>query len=314
MRTKTYTAVLAVLALGVAAVGCTTVADPPAPTPSTGATQTPAPASPSEATKPEQGVFRSYPFEPDDTFELGDWELTLGETDLDATQDVIDYQLAEYGGDESYTTPPSEGNVYITVAVTATYKGNTRGDPYDALTYAYISADGHTYNSIIAVEFEEDLSYVGELYAGATGKGTVLQEVPQDGAEGGYWRVTETAMDSAAGDVYVASEIGQNDGDEEIALDGTPCVYVDDVCFSQSELDALAEEKSGVGEILVDDYLAFTADEQAAINSDLEAAGKFAEWGIANPLTGPCAAQTDEGVAAQTLIEMGFGPGDCPND
>ncbi|MEV0891649.1 hypothetical protein [Promicromonospora sp. NPDC050262] len=54
---------------------CTSAADPPTPDESTDATPKPAPVSPSEAAKPEQGVFCSYPFEPDDTFELGTWNL-----------------------------------------------------------------------------------------------------------------------------------------------------------------------------------------------------------------------------------------------
>jgi hypothetical protein len=148
----------------------------------------------------------------------------------------------------------------------------------------------------------------------ATGEGEVLQEVPEGDTKRGYWRVSETYMDSTAGEVYIASASGQNNAGEEVALDGAPYVYIDDVCFSQSELDAHAEEESGIGDIVVEDYLALTPEEQAAINSDLEAAGKFAEWGIANPLTGPCAAQTAEGIPAQTLIEMGFGPEQCPND
>ena len=64
----------------------------------------------------------------------------------------------------------------------------------------------------------------------------------------------------------------------------------------------------------LDDYLRLTPEEQSAVNSDLEAAGKFAEWGTANPLAPECLTYTTEGYGPSDLAEMGFGPKECPNE
>ena len=159
---------------------------------------------------PAKGATRETPYMPGETFEFGDWEISLGETDTDATQRIIDAQLEEYGDDEAYTTPPDEGHVYITVPVTATYKGADSDDPAFALSFAYVSADGNTFGDmILGVSIPNDLSDAGELYAGATGKGDVLQMVPREVAEGGVWRISENSIEPIAGDVYVAASGGQ---------------------------------------------------------------------------------------------------------
>ncbi len=144
-------------------------------------------------------------YQPGDTFQYADWELELGETDTDATQEVIDSQLAEYDNDPEYTTPPADGNVYITVPVAATYTGADYDDPAISLNFAYVSADGNTYAEISTVSAPTDLGSVGDLYPGGSGKGEVLQEVPAEDAEGGSWRITWNSMDSTGDEVYVAA-------------------------------------------------------------------------------------------------------------
>jgi hypothetical protein len=64
----------------------------------------------------------------------------------------------------------------------------------------------------------------------------------------------------------------------------------------------------------LEDYMGLTPEEQAAVNGDLESAGKFDEWGIADPLAPECATYTEQGYHASHLGEMGFGPKDCPNE
>ncbi len=151
--------------------------------------------------------------QPGETFEYGDWELTLDETNTDATQDVIDYQLAEYGNDPEYTEPPRDGNVYITVPVTVTYtgaySGETYRDPAYDLLFAYVSADGNTYATESDVTAPSDMYSVGELYPGGTGEADVLMEVPADDAEGGRWRISWDSMDAAPdSEVYVDAQQG----------------------------------------------------------------------------------------------------------
>lgn len=314
MRTKTLDVALTAVVLAAGLSACTADDPEPESSQSTEAAQETEPSAEpglSEMPKPVKGTFRSDPFVPGEAFEFGDWELTFGETDPDATQAVVDAEVEECDCDLSPSAvSPEEGNVYIAVAITATYTGNTSEDPAYAIEFDYVSADGNTYTG----SDMDTLEAVGDLYTNATGEGSIYLEVDADDAEGGYWRIAESDWESTSSQVYVASTAAERDPDDELALDGTPCVYLDGVCFSRAELEAHAEEQSGVGDLTVEEYLAFAPEEQSAVNHDLDAAGKFAEWEIANPLTGPCAEHTAEGLPAQTLIEMGFGPEQCPNE
>lgn len=235
----------------VAVLAACGASDPEGDAPPTAGATTTAPsealeALPSEpaASEPEKGAQRSNPYQPGDTFVFGDWELAIGETNTDATQEIIDAQLEDYGGDEEYTTPPDEGSVYITVPVTATFTGADRDDPASALTYDYVSADGHSYASmILGVSIPNDLYDVGELYNGATGEGDVLQMVPEGAAEGGYWRISETYMGSTAGEVYVASAPGQKGASEVEGYASTVLGESPDVLEAMPELrDELTPE------------------------------------------------------------------------
>ncbi|MFD6176976.1 MULTISPECIES: hypothetical protein [unclassified Isoptericola] len=145
------------------------------------------------------------------------------------------------------------------------------------------------------------------------------EEVPEEiqdiqvYAEGGVGEVAHAWPENSDQERSPQASQGAEPGGET-AFDGTPCVYVDGVCFSQSELDEQEAERQGVDAMTLEGYLSLSLDEQAAVNSDLESAGKFAEWEIADPLAPECATLTEQGYAAQDLIEMRIGPDDCPNE
>jgi hypothetical protein len=213
--TRTAVATFAALVAAAALTACSGAAEQPeaAETSQSPATSEPVPetSEPEPSPEPttaapaevEKGT-RDNPYSPGEPFAIGDWEVTLGETDPDATPEVIAEQMELYGGDESYTTPPDPGHLYITVPVTATYNGAESDDPGFALSYAYVAADGNTYANIIPVGAPDDLTMKGELYPGGTATGNVLQMVEAADVSGGAWRITETFWESTAGEVFVA--------------------------------------------------------------------------------------------------------------
>lgn len=196
-----HTLIATVLAVGLSVVlaACGGAAEQPVPEVTTAtASVAPAPTGP--------GSSRDNPFPVGATATVGDFELTLGPTTMDATAEILEYQAAKYGGNTDYTMPPEDGSIYVMVPVTATYTGQDVGDAAIDLNYAYVGGQGNVFAALLPVSIPDDLTRVGELYPGASASGNVMQMVPVEQVEGGVWRVEVNSWESQAAPVFFSAK------------------------------------------------------------------------------------------------------------
>lgn len=113
------------------------------------------------------------------TFEGPVWEVTAAAPNLDATADIK--------AANQFNPDPAPGNVYAILPVSVTYVGEDSGRPFD-LQFTYVSPAGQSYDGAF-VTMDGQLSDVAELYAGASGSGNVIIEIPAEGAAEGVWGV-----------------------------------------------------------------------------------------------------------------------------
>lgn len=132
---------------------------------------------------------RDNPYTAGDSIDLGDWTITLGATNLDAT--------AEVEAANSFNEIP-EGQTAIMVEVEATYTGDDSSTVWIDVGIEYVGADGNTYDSTNAYcgPVDGGLLQVNEQYTDATVTGTVCVTIP-DGAEGGTWKVERRGINGA---------------------------------------------------------------------------------------------------------------------
>lgn len=154
----------------------TTVATPTTAAPTTIAattqpptTTTPPTTVPPTTAAPQTGT-RDNPIPLATFVEVGDgWSMRVNSANLDATQLIL--------GDNQFTDPPAEGNVYVIVNITARYDGadassnagvqvNLLGTGTNAaIDQAYTSPPGERYNSSV------------ELFQGGETTGEIVFEV-----------------------------------------------------------------------------------------------------------------------------------------
>lgn len=218
MRNRTLTAATGALtiALTLAACGANETQTPPSdpgPEPTQAATPEPEPTTPAaspttQAPEPpaaDVGMSRDSPFQVGQTFEYGAWELTFEPTDTDAWPEIQQYQIEEWGDDESYHTPPPDGMNYVMTEVTATYIAEGSEDPA-VLNFDYVGSAGNVYSDlIIMVDFPND-NLSQEVYTGASVTSNILQVVDAEQAEGGVWRIKEAYFDSFIPEMFVATQ------------------------------------------------------------------------------------------------------------
>ncbi|WP_159599462.1 DUF4190 domain-containing protein [Agromyces humi] len=114
-----------------------------------------------------------------DTLDGPVWEVTAGAPNLDITADV---KAANQFNDD-----PAPGNAYASLPVTIKYVGEESGAPFD-LSFTYVSPAGQSYDGSYVV-MDGQLSDISELYTDASGTGTVIIEIPVEGAAAGVWGV-----------------------------------------------------------------------------------------------------------------------------
>jgi hypothetical protein len=108
-----------------------------------------------------------------------DWEITPVSSDLDFTDEVK--------AANEFNTDPEAGNQYAMLNVNVKYVGPDSGETYE-LAFTYVSADGREYDGSF-VSMDGQLSEVGELFAPGEAEGTVIIEIPTEGAADGVWGV-----------------------------------------------------------------------------------------------------------------------------
>jgi hypothetical protein len=119
------------------------------------------------------------------TFEGPVWEVVANAPTLAATDQIK--------AANAFNADPAPGNQYAILPVSATYLGEESGRPFD-LAFTYVSPAGHSYDGAFVV-MDGQLSEVDELFAGATGTGNVIIEIPIEGAEQGVWGVSYILSD-----------------------------------------------------------------------------------------------------------------------
>ena len=132
---------------------------------------------------------QALPWHPGQTFELGDWRVTLGATDLDAWP-----ELSQHYNDG----PPPAGWSYISVPMTFTRTGTTSGNPFWGLDLKFVGSDGVVYGHFATVNgndyscyLSDDWTDAPELYPGGTSVASDCMLVPQSALAGGLWRMDD---------------------------------------------------------------------------------------------------------------------------
>lgn len=147
-------------------------------------------AQPTEAATsaaPADAGTRENPYPAGSTVVLGSYEVALGPTVKDATEQVA--------AENEFNEPPVEGRQFVMVPVTATYTGDESGTAWVDLSIQFVGSGGNTFGTgtdDYCGVIPNDLSDAGEMFAGATAEGNVCVSVPSDQVEGGVWMVEET--------------------------------------------------------------------------------------------------------------------------
>lgn len=174
--------------LAVALAGCG-ISDPDGE----GATvvSTPAQAAPGDnapAGDAELGT-RQNPVPAGTTVKVGDWEVMLGPTNLNAN-DVV-------AAENQFNEPPAAGRQFVMVPVEVTYAGSDSGAAWIDLSIKFLGSGGNTFGSGASQEdycgvIPNPMHSLGEMFPGAKGAANECVSVPADQIEGGAWIVEET--------------------------------------------------------------------------------------------------------------------------
>ncbi|WP_246854128.1 hypothetical protein [Naasia sp. SYSU D00057] len=108
-----------------------------------------------------------------------DWEITPTSALLDVT--------AQVKAANTFNPDPAPGNVYAQLNVHVKYVGPDSGSPSE-LVFTYVSDEGREYNGSFVV-MDGQLSDVSELFSPGEADGSVIIEIPADGADQGVWGV-----------------------------------------------------------------------------------------------------------------------------
>jgi len=130
------------------------------------------------------------PYRPGDTFDVGEWEVTLTETRLDANDEL----LAE---DPYNEVEP--GFTAVMVDVTATYTGDATGLVQSDLTFVWYGPDGSSHYRFCGTVPKSLIAR--EQYPGGTVTGNACTLVPDDKVASGLWLVDNRRISEA----YVAA-------------------------------------------------------------------------------------------------------------
>lgn len=124
----------------------------------------------------EEGT-RDNPYPIGTTLKSEDWEVTINDVELDATEEVM--------AENEFNEEPAEESQYMLVNLTATYVGDGDGDmPW--VMISYVTPGGNTLDAYDANAVAPDSFDDGEiLYEGASTSGNIVIEVPSEDVEDG---------------------------------------------------------------------------------------------------------------------------------
>src|SRR5690606_13060051 len=191
-------AVLGVLCCGITTVGAVLGDDDPEQTSPTVAAEEPEPEPEPE---PELGSSRTNPVPAGDTFTVRDWDVEMAPSESGSK--VVDQVLAE----NMYNDGPPDGETFVMVEVTTTYRGSGSRSPWSALSFKFLGGDGVAYDDWWGCGVIPDsLSDVGEMFPGASASGNVCAVVPEEALDGAVWIVEPWLAWNDRDRVYVATD------------------------------------------------------------------------------------------------------------
>ncbi len=135
------------------------------------------------------GTTRENPLPLGSTVESDEWAYTINSVDLNATEVIM--------AENPYNDAPAEGQQYIMVNLTATYKGN---DPEGEIPFGsidFVSPDGNTFEPYATTAVTpESFDEFTTLYEGASTSGNIAISVPSAGIEQGVLAVSPDMLSS----------------------------------------------------------------------------------------------------------------------
>lgn len=115
---------------------------------------------------------------------IGDWDVKLGTTIQDATDQVL--------AANTVNKPPTAGRQYVMVPLEATYRGPDEGTAWAEVGFKFVGAKGNIFDlnvDDVCGALPQPLIDAGNVYAGASARGNVCKSVPSDQVAGGTWIV-----------------------------------------------------------------------------------------------------------------------------
>ena len=143
----------------------------------------------------ESGESRENPVPLGTTVSGDEWDVTVVEFTADADDEVLAANM--------FNEPAADGYTYVTAEVEVAYYGEESDDPSWSVSVEYVTDSGNVISTAdtMAVAPEPSIHDIGEMYAGATGTGTVVFEVPED--DTGVLRVSPGMI---ADSIFVSTE------------------------------------------------------------------------------------------------------------
>lgn len=137
-----------------------------------------------DASSTDSAGTRDNPVPVGTTVEVEDWQVTLVEVTVDAT-DVV---MAE----NEFNDPPVDGRQYVMWRVEATYNGDDSGDPWIDLSWAIVGSAGNTFSTNVddyCGVIPNALDDQGETFPGGSVTGNVCIAAESDQVEDGTIRL-----------------------------------------------------------------------------------------------------------------------------
>lgn len=116
------------------------------------------------------------------TVSIGDWEVTLGDIELDAAETVAN--------ENQFNDEPADGHQFVLAEIDATYTGEDSGNFWVDVALKVYGSDGNTFDSRCGV-IPNDITDAGETFADGNVTGNKCVEVESDQLDGGKWILEE---------------------------------------------------------------------------------------------------------------------------
>lgn len=163
--------------------------EPPADPPASGAAEPDVEPADEPEPEPEEveevadvGT-RDNPAAVGSTATLGDWEVKVRKSNLDATDLVLEENM--------FNDEPEDGHVFVMAPVELAYSGDEPGTPWISVSFAVVGGDGNTYSESCGVT-PKPIMDIADMYAGATAEANVCVSVKEDALDGAAWRIEES--------------------------------------------------------------------------------------------------------------------------